>query len=40
MKKELRWGFKGLMWYKARVGSVRSKEDLREGQGFAKTYIE
>lgn len=33
MKKELRWGFKGLMWYKVRVGSVlamRSK-DLREG---------
>ena len=31
MKKELRWGFKGLMWYKARVGLVRSKDDLREG---------
>lgn len=34
MKEELRWGFKGLMWYKVRVGSVlamRSKDDLREG---------
>lgn len=22
MKKELRWSFKGLVWYKVRVGSV------------------